>query len=144
MPRHIFKHYIRRVSSIGNSFEVLEQDVGRICGIFHIGCNRSSPKAPCHKKYIGTRVLFPSGNQPSLTQVDLGHPTMHQPQKRQTTRTPATRIQVSSQKSLESLSAHFSIELGDIRHTIPTNGMYNVGVFDSIIEGEAYGAQCAP
>lgn len=66
---------------------------------------------------------------------------MHQPQKRQTTRTPATRIQVSSQKSAESLSAHFSIELGDIRHTIPTNGMYNVGVFDSIIEGEAYGAQ---
>ncbi|MFR5004229.1 MAG: TetR/AcrR family transcriptional regulator [Bifidobacterium dentium] len=69
---------------------------------------------------------------------------MHQPQKRQTTRTPATQIQVSSQKSAESLSAHFSIELGDIRHTIPTNGMYNVGVFDSIIEGEAYGAQCAP
>lgn len=69
---------------------------------------------------------------------------MHQPQKRQTSRTPATQIQVSSQKSAESLSAHFSIELGDIRHTIPTNGMYNVSVFDSIIEGEAYGAQCAP
>lgn len=65
---------------------------------------------------------------------------MHQPQKRQTTRTPATQIQVSSQKSAESLSVHFSIELGDIRHTIPTNGMYNVGVFDSTIEGEAYGA----
>ena len=65
---------------------------------------------------------------------------MHQPQKRQTTHTPATQIQVSLQKSVESLSAHFSIELGDIRHTIPTNGMYNVGVFDSTIEGEAYGA----
>lgn len=69
---------------------------------------------------------------------------MHQPQKRQTSRTPATQIQVSSQKSAESLSAHFSTELGGIRHTIPTNGMYNVGVFDSTIEGEAYGAQCAP
>lgn len=69
---------------------------------------------------------------------------MHQPQKRQTSRTPATQIQVSSQKPAESLSAHFSIELGSVRHTTPTNGMYNVGVFDSIIEGEAYGAQSAP
>ena len=69
---------------------------------------------------------------------------MHQPQKRQTTRTPATQIQVSSQKSAERRSLHGWTELGDIRHTIPTNGMYNVGVFDSIIEGEAYGAQCAP
>lgn len=65
---------------------------------------------------------------------------MHQPQKRQTTRTPATQIQVSSQKSAESLSAHFSIELGSVRHTIPTNGMYNVGVFDSTTEGDVYGA----
>lgn len=118
MSRHIFKHYIRRVSSIGNSFEVLEQDVGRICGIFHIGCNRSSPKAPCHKKALGTRVLFPSGTQPSLTQVDLGHPTMHQPQKRQTSRTPATQIQVSSQKSAEILSVPLrpSWEVSDIPH----------------------------
>ena len=69
---------------------------------------------------------------------------MHQPQKRQTSRTPATQIQVSSQKSAKRLSEHFSIELGDIRHTTPTNGMYNVGVFDSIIEGETYGTQCAP
>lgn len=69
---------------------------------------------------------------------------MHQPQKRQTSRTPATQIQVSLQKSAEILSVHFSTELGSVRHTTPTNGMYNVGVFDSIIEGEAYGAQCAP
>ncbi|EEB21967.1 hypothetical protein BIFCAT_00937 [Bifidobacterium catenulatum DSM 16992 = JCM 1194 = LMG 11043] len=48
------------------------------------------------------------------------------------------------QKSAEILSAHFSTDLGGIQHTIPTNGMYNVGVFDSTIEGEAYGAQCTP
>lgn len=65
---------------------------------------------------------------------------MHQPQKRQTTRTPATQIQVSLQKSTEILSVHFSTELGDIRHTIPTNGMYNVDVFDSTSEGDVYGA----
>lgn len=65
---------------------------------------------------------------------------MHQPQKRQTSRTPATQIQVSLQKSTEILSVHFSTELGSIRHTIPTNGMYNVDVFGSTIEGDVYGA----
>lgn len=69
---------------------------------------------------------------------------MHYPQKRQTSRTPATQIQVSLQKSAEILSVHFSTKLGGIRHTIPTNGMYNVDVFDSTIEGDAYGAQCTP
>ena len=69
---------------------------------------------------------------------------MHQPQKRQTTRTPATQIQVSSQNLQRVFSAHFSIELGDIRHTTPTNGMYNVGVFDSIIEGETYARNAHP
>ena len=69
---------------------------------------------------------------------------MHQPQKRQPSRPPATQIQVSLQKSAEILSVHFSTELGGIQHTIPTNGMYNVGVFDSTIEGEAYDAQCTP
>lgn len=70
------------------------------------------------KRHIGTRVLFPSGTQPSLTQVDLGHPIMHQPQKRQTSRTPATQIQVSSQKSAEILSVPLrpSWEVSDIPH----------------------------
>lgn len=50
------------------------------------------------------------------------------------------QIQVSLQKSTEILSVHFSTELGGIRHTIPTNGMYNVDVFDSTTEGDVYGA----
>ena len=129
MPRHIFKHYIRRVSSIGNSFEVLEQDVGRICGIFHMDAIVLHRKPHAIKRHIEPGSYSLRETSRHSLKLTLDTQPMHQPQKRQTTRTPATQIQVSSQ-NLQRVFRHTfrsSWEISDIpyRPTVCIMSVYS-------------------
>lgn len=69
---------------------------------------------------------------------------MHQPQKKTDIPHPGNADSGFFAEICRDSFGTSSTELGSVRHTTPTNGMYNVGVFDSIIEGGTYGAQCAP